>query len=223
MSALAVEAPDGAGFSYRGAALSLREFRPGDAADIQALHADARVRALLPDAQPLHEARWAQTFATCLGDFYRRHPGLGIWRCAVPHAGGERFAGWFSLMPVQASPGPSLPGMAPGDAELGSRLLPEHWGSGLSPSGGEVLLDHAFLTLGLRRVWGICHPHNRPAQGCLQMLGFTPQGRALYEGQPSDHHALDAATWLRLRTLGRRQRLRAQRSALPPTSHPGPP
>lgn len=219
MSAVLARPEATGAFRYCGEALSLREFRPTDAADVQALHADPRVRALLPDAQPLHEAPWAERFTACLGDFYRRHPGLGIWRCSVPGSDGERFAGWFSLMPVQPSPGIALAGLAPGDAELGSRLCPEHWGSGLALAGGEVLLDHGFLTLGLRAVWGICHPDNRAALGCLRALGFTPRGRASYEGQPADHHALDAATWLRLRTLGPRQRLRAQRSALPPTAH----
>lgn len=202
-------------FSYRCSQLALREFTASDAADIQALHADPRVRALLPDEQPLHEPRWAETFAACLGDFYRRHPGLGIWRCAVPADGAEQFAGWFSLMPVQASPGTAAFGLQAGDAELGSRLTPEHWGSGLALSGGEVLLAHAFDTLRLPTVWGICHPDNRAALGCLAALGFSPRSRAPYEGQLSDYHALDAATWSQVRTLSRRERLRRQRRAAP--------
>lgn len=195
-------------FFHRGNKLRLREFSPADAADIQALHADPRVRALLPDSQPLHEARWAEEFATCLTAFYGRHPGLGIWRCAVPRAGDEQFAGWFSLMPVQASADTEALGLRDGDAELGSRLKPEHWGSGLALDGGAVLLDHAFEHLGLRTVWGICHPDNRNARACLGALGFTPRSRAPYEGQPSDYHSLDAATWLALRNLSPRQRLR---------------
>lgn len=204
-----------AAFSHRSDRLLLSEFDPGDAPEIQALHADPRVRALLPDAQPLHEAPWAQQFAACLADFYRRHPGLGIWRCAVPEGDVERFAGWFSLMPVQA--GPEAPeGLRAGDAELGSRLKPEHWGSGLALDGGAVLLDHAFGTLGLRTVWGICHPHNRNASACLGALGFMPHGRAPYEGQLSDYHALEAATWSRLRSLNPRARLRLARNSSRP-------
>lgn len=207
-------------FSHRCDKLLLREFAADDAPDIQALHADPRVRALLPDEQPLHEARWARDFAVCLGGFYRRHPGLGIWRCAVPaDDGGERFAGWFSLMPVQASPGTEALGLAPGDAELGSRLRPEHWGSGLALAGGEVLLRHAFERLRLRTVWGICHPDNRSARACLQALGFTPRSRAPYEGQPSDYHALAASTWSSLQALSHRERLRHQRRATRPANH----
>lgn len=204
------------GFSHGDDRMLLREFAAADAADIQGLHADPRVRALLPDEQPLHEAAWAEAFTACLAGFYRRHPGLGIWRCAIPlHDGAEQFAGWFSLMPVQASLGTAV---QTGDAELGSRLRPEHWGSGLSLAGGEVLLRHAFQTLGLNRVWGICHPDNRGARVCLEALGFTPHSRALYEGQPSDYHALDAPTWSAVQTLSRRERLRQVRRAAPPAS-----
>lgn len=198
-------------FSHHGGRLRLREFIAGDAADIQALHADPRVRALLPDQQPLHEAAWAETFAACLADFYRSHPGLGIWRCDVAQGDAERFAGWFSLMPVQASPDTDAFGLRAGDAELGSRLRPEHWGSGLALDGGAVLLDHAFDRLGLRTVWGICHPDNRNARACLRALGFAPRSRAPYEGQLSDYHALDATTWSRIRSLHPRARLRQAR------------
>jgi RimJ/RimL family protein N-acetyltransferase len=209
-------------FSHQCAKLSLREFTAADADDIQALHADPRVRELLPDVQPLHEWAWAGHFAACLDGFYRRHPGLGIWRCAVPHAGRERFAGWFSLMPLHASPGTAALDILPGDVELGSRLTPEHWGSGLSLSGGEVLLRHAFGTLGQRAVWGVCHPDNHSAAACLRALGFTPRGRARYEGQPSEFHALDAATWARVGHLTPRQRLRQQRSGFPSPTPPSP-
>jgi RimJ/RimL family protein N-acetyltransferase len=194
------------------ARLQLREFTPADAAEVQALHADPRVRALLPDEQPLHDARWAAGFVACLGEFYRRHEGLGIWRCAVPQAdGGERFAGWFSLMPLQPAADGAALGQQPGDIELGSRLLPEHWGGGLSLAGGELLLRHAFEGLRVRAVWGICHPDNHAAQACLAALGFTPRGRARYEGQPADHHALAAADWADLQPLNHRQRLRRHR------------
>jgi RimJ/RimL family protein N-acetyltransferase len=208
-------------FSHQGDKLLLREFVASDAADIQGLHADPRVRALLPDEQPLHEARWAEEFAARLAGFYRRHPGLGIWRCAVPRGGGEQFAGWFSLMPLQASPDTAGLGIRPGHAELGSRLRPEHWGSGLSLGGGEVLLRHAFQTLALDTVWGICHPDNRGARVCLEALGFSPHGRAPYEGQSADYHALDATTWSAIQTLSRRERLRqTRRVARPLTTTP---
>lgn len=201
-------------FSHADARLRLREFQPADAADVLALHADPRVRALLPDEQPLHEPRWAANFVACLAAFYRRHEGLGIWRCAVPlPGGGEQFAGWFSLMPLQPAADAAAVGVHPGDAELGSRLLPVHWGNGLSLLGGEVLLRHAFAQQRVRAVWGICHPDNRAARACLDALGFVPRGRARYEGQASDHHVLEAADWPALQPLSHRERLRRHRRA----------
>lgn len=204
-----------AAFAHRCDKLVLREFQLADAPDVQRLHADPRVRALLPEEQPLHEPAWAQRFTACLAGFYRQHPGLGVWRCAVPRDGLEPFAGWFSLMPLQATPDTAGFGLSAADAELGSRLCPAYWGQGLSLSGGEVVLDHAFDGLGLRQVWGVCHPHNRSALHCLQLLGFTPRGEAPYEGQHAAYHAVDAATWRRVRTLSRRDRLRAARRPHP--------
>lgn len=204
-----------AAFVHDSPRLRLREFSPADAGEVQRLHADPRVRALLPDEQPLHDPCWAANFVACLADFYRRHPGLGIWRCAVPLAdGGERFAGWFSLMPMQASAEAAALGVQPGDVELGSRLLPQHWGSGLSLLGGEALLHHAFERQAVGAVWGICHPDNHPARACLAALGFSPRGAAPYEGQLSDHHALAAADWAALQPLSHRERLRRQRRAV---------
>ncbi|RTL36323.1 MAG: N-acetyltransferase [Burkholderiales bacterium] len=201
------------------ARLRLREFQPGDASDVLALHADPRVRALLPDEQPLHEPRWAANFLACLRDFYRRHEGLGIWRCAVPlTGGGEQFTGWFSLMPMQPATDAAALGVGPGDVELGSRLLPAHWGSGLSLLGGEVLLRHAFTRQQVRAVWGVCHPDNRAARACLDALGFAPRGRARYEGQLSDHHVLEAADWPAIQPLSHRERLRRHRQAAAPSS-----
>ncbi len=204
-------------FAHADARLKLREFGPGDAADVQALHTDPRVRALLPDEQPLHEPRWAANFVDCLAAFYRRHEGLGIWRCAVTQPdGSEHFAGWFSLMPMHPAADAMALGVQPGDIELGSRLLPAHWGSGLSLLGGEVLLAHAFARLRVRAVWGVCHPDNRAARACLDALGFSPRGRARYEGQPSDHHVLEAADWPAVQPLSHRERLRRHRRAVAP-------
>lgn len=211
-------------FAQANGRLQLREFVTGDAADVQRLHADARVRALLPDEQPLQDPRWAANFVACLADFYRRHEGLGIWRCAVPGADEPwRFAGWFSLMPMQPGPDAAALGVRPDHVELGSRLLPEHWGSGLSLLGGEALLRHAFEHQRVPAVWGVCHADNRPARACLDALGFSRRGQARYEGQPSDFHVLEAADWPALRPLSHRERLRRHRrsaAALCPSQVP---
>jgi RimJ/RimL family protein N-acetyltransferase len=92
--------------------------------------------------------------------------------------------------------------------EIGSRLLPIAWGRGLALEGGEIMLEHAFTTLGLPRVWGICHPDNRSAQAVLAALGFEADGIARYDGQDACHHVIDLNAWRESRNTSRRSRLR---------------
>lgn len=184
--------------------LALREFAPGDAAAIVRLHAHPEVRAHLVDDYPLHELDVAALFVERLGDFYARHPGLGIWHAGTAEPSAP-FVGWFSLMPMVAHAGA---------IELGSRLLPEAWGSGLALDGGEALLQHAFTTLGAREVWGACAPANRGARLCLEALGFEATGLAPYDAGLALHHRVSAAAWRRHQTLPRRERLRHAARAL---------
>lgn len=209
MDALAVAHPAraaavAAGFSLCTARLALREFAPDDVRDLRRMHHDPRVRAHLIDDAPLQVAAVAALFVQRMRRLYRAQPGLGIWHASVPGAPpAERFAGWFSLMP--------LPGH-PGEIELGSRLLPLHWGRSLSMDGGEALLQHAFGTLGRARVWGTCDPRNRGARLCLAALGFGPGVLVPSDGSAMLCHRLDAAAWRRTAALPRRQRL--QQAAL---------
>jgi RimJ/RimL family protein N-acetyltransferase len=192
-----------AAFSLRTARLALREFAHGDAADVMALHRAPRLRDHLVDDHPLHEPAAAALFIERIRRFYRLHPGLGIWHTSVigtPPA----FAGWFSLMPLATQPG---------EVELGSRLHPALWGHGLAMDGGEALLDHAFTHMNLRRVWGLCHPHNRGARLCLAALGFGTGALAPYEGGMALQHHLEAARWRCVRGVARRERLRRAAAA----------
>ncbi|MEO7245467.1 MAG: GNAT family N-acetyltransferase [Rubrivivax sp.] len=178
--------------------LMLDEFGPDDAPAIVEMHRDARLRAHLIDDLPLDVPAVARVFIERLEALYRRHEGLGIWRATL-RAPAPAFVGWFSLMPMTGHPG---------DAEIGSRLLPAHWGSGLAVEGGEHLLDHAFDDLALPRVWGICHPHNRPAQAVLGSLGFERLGVRPYDGAPASHYRIELNAWRTVRNLPRATRLR---------------
>jgi RimJ/RimL family protein N-acetyltransferase len=182
----------------RSARLVLREFDAGDHADLLAMHRDARLREFLVDDYPLDRSAVARLFLERIAQIYRRHEGLGIWHASVPGTAGA-LAGWFNLMPVAERPG---------EVELGSRLLPSFWGSGLALEGGEMLLNHAFDDLGLERVWGICHPGNRSAQAVLAALGFATLGVMPYDGGPALHHRIELNAWRALRNIPRGVRLR---------------
>lgn len=194
--------------------LELREFVAGDEALLVQMHSEPRLRALLVDDYPLHQPAVAGLFVERMAALYRAHPGLGIWHAQrIEREGGtvsrRSFAGWFNLMPMAERPG---------EVELGSRLLPQVWGSGLALEGGELLLDHAFGTLGLPRVWGICHPDNRSAQAVLATMGFSPLGIQPYDGVLAFHSQIDLNGWQAARNSPRASRLRRALRAL----HGGP-
>lgn len=193
--------------------LRLREFAAGDEPALQRMHQDARLRSQLIDDAPLHDTATAAQFVRRIAEVYRAWPGLGIWHCQLPGqdsavdgdegSDGGAFAGWFSLMPMDGHPG---------EVELGSRLLPAYWGSGVALDGGEALLDHAFARLGLARVWGVCDPANRGARMCLDALGFRPGAMAPYgDGGLALHHQVDAGRFRR--ALAQARRLRLQQAA----------
>lgn len=220
------------------ATLRLREFCEADRHDVVRMHRDPRLRALLVDDQPLHRHDVAAEFLRRLQAIYRRHEGLGIWRAerlaplvqahelddpqlqralspaALAELAAPRplFAGWFSLMPMG--------GPGAGEVELGCRLLPAAWGSGLALHGGEQLLEHAFGRLNLPRVWAVCHPEHHSVRYCVLSLGFADRGVAPADGVPARHFLLEREAWLKHREHPRRLRvrlalaqLRAQRRA----------
>jgi RimJ/RimL family protein N-acetyltransferase len=189
-------------FSLQTPRLRLREFAPGDEPALQRMHQDPRLRAQLIDDAPLERPSAAALFVQRIAAVYRTRRGLGIWHAST---GSGEFAGWFSLMPLDGHAG---------EVELGSRLLPRHWGSGLALDGGEALLTHAFGSLGLPRVWGLCHPANRGARLCLAALGFGEGVMAACSSAASGqalHHVVDGPRFQRARAQPRRQRL--QRAA----------
>lgn len=208
--------------------LSMRPFTPEDRSDIVALHQDERVRQLLIDDAPLDKAEVAQLFIERIQAYYLEHPGLGIWAAhrwqpvlspeeqndpevratfndealRAMSAPSPQFVGWFSLMRNVDSPD---------ELEIGGRLMPQTWGSGLVLDGGEQLLDQAFERLGRSHVWGICHPDHRSVHHVLLTLGARHDGIRPCDGVPSRWFRIEADTWHHARHVPRRTR---QREAL---------
>lgn len=205
----------------------MREFAYGDRDVLVCMHRDERVRARLLDDYPLDLSVVAQTFIERLQSFYRTREGLGIWfterraptddqdlaeaRAAV--AQGEladsvldwlaqpqwRFCGWFNLMPMPN---------ANDRVEIGCRLTTDAWGAGLAVEGLGAVLEHAFTTLKLPAVWGICHPLHRAVDLCLLTLGFVPEAQRDYEGQFASWFSIDAQAWARAKSRPLRERQR---------------
>lgn len=205
--------------------LSLREFSIDDRYSLVRMHQETRVRSLLIDDHPLDRHSVSHEFILRMQTLYRQHEGLGIWcaermvkaldeseldklevkeffsdaalqKLSKPHS---QFIGWFNLMPMPERQD---------QIELGSRLLPKVWGAGLALEGGELLLDYAFDTLGLKRVWAVCHMGHRSARYCINALGFEYCGVMRYGTNPAHHYVISERRWRQWQCLSRKKRMR---------------
>lgn len=65
---------------------------------------------------------------------------------------------------------------AQGRAEIGFALARGHWGRRYAREALTVLLEHAFGTLGLRRIEADVDPRNQPSLRTLEAIGFRREG-----------------------------------------------
>jgi RimJ/RimL family protein N-acetyltransferase len=203
--------------------LRAREFVNSDKDTLIAMHGDRRMRELLLDDFPCEEDAVAQRLIDTLHHIYRLHEGLGTWhlerwvsrreldadhrpsddspmRDAAAAEGEWRFCGWCNLTPL-----PDRPDCV----EFGGRVPPDSWGSGVTMEAGTAVLDHAFLRLGLPRVFGYCHPRNRSAKLGLLSLGFEADGEQAYGTGVASAFVVVPQQWNAVRLQPRRLRMRA--------------
>lgn len=163
-----------------------------DVPELWQLGKDRRVVAHLLDA-PVSTLAAACALVDLANRVYVERPGLGLWR-AEDDAG--RFLGFFSLMPEPDEPD---------DVGIGCRLVPRAWGRGYAIEGGAALCAHAFDTVGLDRLVGVCAPDNRAVPPLLLRLGFHADGTTQQDGKPALRFVLPRAHWHGVRT--RRERV----------------
>lgn len=165
--------------------MRLRGLRHADIFELQALGRDPRVSRALLDA-PVDRIAAAAALVETANRIYRERPGLGLWRAEDEHGA---FIGFFSLMAE----------CGPGEVEIGTRLLPRAWGRGYALEGGAALCEHAFATLGLPALLGLCDPGNRSVPPLLMRLGFVADGETSQFGNRALRFALVRTDWRGIR------------------------
>lgn len=163
--------------------LVLRELAYRHVPDLLQLGRQERVTAFLLDS-PLRTLQEVAAVIVWANRLYASQPALGLWH-ASDHRG---FVGLFSLTPD-----------ASGEIGIGARLLPRAWGRGYALEGAVALCDHAFATLRLPRLAGICHPDNRSVPPLLARLGFRATGTCTQAGQTALRFELARDDWRGLR------------------------
>ena len=91
--------------------------------------------------------------------------GLGFW---VGFADDE-FVGWWNLQPAH---GPDQP-HDPGVADLGYRLLQNHWRKGLASEGARELLRYGFDDVGLDRIIAQTLTVNAGSRAVMERVGLS--------------------------------------------------
>lgn len=198
--------------------LRLTELDASDTGLMAGLHGHPRVEALTIDRDyPMHEPEAAARYIDVMQKFYRLREGLGLWRCdmrvddaaahaapSLPAASSWRFCGSYTLMPLDH---------LDGQVELGCRLLPLGWGTGMAVEGGHALLRHAFHRLKLDEVHAFCHPAHRSVKFALLSLGFQAAGRKAVQGHDADVFRVNRLQWQRMTRLPARLRGRMAMAA----------
>ncbi|HEY0232124.1 MAG TPA: GNAT family N-acetyltransferase [Dokdonella sp.] len=172
--------------------LRLRELCLADIPSLTAMNADADVARSLVEPCPTDYVGVARIVFHANACYLTR-PGLGVWHASDPDG---RFVGVFSLMPIEGSE----------DVEIGTRLSPWTWGRLYPIEGGRALCAHAFDTVGLPRVLGLCHPDNIAVPAILRRLGFTAEGETLHFGHRALRFVLQREDWRPLQDARRAER-----------------
>lgn len=159
----------------------LRGLRIADIPDLTALNADADVARWSLDPCPTDYFGVARSVVGA-NQCYLAQPGLGAWHASDL---GGRFIGLFTLAHSTET----------GEVEIGTRLLPSVWGRLYPIEGGRALCAHAFGTLALDRILGMCHPQNVAVPAILRRLGFAADGEAPYFGGRALRFVLERDVW----------------------------
>lgn len=89
--------------------------------------------------------------------------------------------------------------------EIGYWFGRPFWGQGFATEAAHRLIDHAFGTVGIDRLWVSCRVTNERSRRVIRNCGFQPDGPAMLPclalggPVPGENYSLDRATWRALR------------------------
>ena len=139
-------------------------FRPGALADAELLDALNRAPGVMefldrepPSLEHLRTVELPEQMRVSSD-----HPGYGMWLARLKPSG--EFVGRFTLQP-------NSPGI--GDAEIGYRLLPAFWGSGLATEGASELLRYGLADLHANRIVATTMAVNVRSRQVMERIGLT--------------------------------------------------
>lgn len=144
--------------------LLLRDFAAEDEAALLALEADPAVYRYRDSGPPTEEE--IRNFFRRTQDVLRLEPRPAyILAIALPTDG--RLIGVVTL---------TVTNRELGQAELGYRLSQNCWGQGYATEAAQALVSSGFATMGLHRIYALCHPDNTGSQRVMEKMGMQYEG-----------------------------------------------
>ena len=81
------------------------------------------------------------------------------------------------------------------ELELGTRLIPEAWGSGVSPEGGAALINYTFSVLAADHLVSVTSMHNRSVPLNMAYAGYNYAGNFSLFNHPARRFVLSKSAW----------------------------
>jgi RimJ/RimL family protein N-acetyltransferase len=150
--------------------LLIREFADRDLDPYAAMLGDPETMRYYPRPYTREEARG---FMERNAARYRAH-GFGVW--VLEDRESEVFVGDCGLTV------PLVEGIA--EVEIMWHVVRERWRQGLATEAATAVRDHAFSTVGLRRLIALVRPVNTASRGVAEKLGMEIEREAIYADLP---------------------------------------
>jgi ribosomal-protein-alanine N-acetyltransferase len=150
--------------------LILRHFVPEDADGLSEVLCDRENMRFYPN--PFERADVEAWIEKCLRRY--REDGIGLW--ALILKADYQFAGDCGLALQEVD------GVI--ETEVGYHLARRHQGQGLATEAARACLDHAFSTLGLKRVISLIRPENLPSRRVAERNGMSVEKETIFVGLP---------------------------------------
>jgi RimJ/RimL family protein N-acetyltransferase len=152
--------------------LRLRQFRPDDIDDLQAMDGDDRVMRYLGTGLTGRTHEQSARALELMIAHYVERPGYGLLHGS--RHDDTTFVGACGLFPLPDAD----------DIEIAYRLPHACWGQGYATEMAKAVLDYGFHTLGLPRIVGVTWPENMPSQRVLGKIGMRHDRIAVHYGRP---------------------------------------
>ena len=159
--------------------LTLRNFAPGDEAQLAWIYTDPDVMRYIPPGAPWEPEKIGRFVAICQERYVT--PGFGMWAVAMRDSP-ETILGHCGLQHLAKTEHVEIAWL------FGQRC----WNQGLATEAARAVLDHGFNRLGLSRIVAVAEAPNGASFRVMQKLGMTLQGPVRYYDRDLTMYALEA-------------------------------